>query len=169
MIEGPGWPRAYLEVIRKPIFSVADSRRPNLRGVAYWLPASAAIEIACAMLVVALLWNACRRRQSPGLAGAMAAASGLVLGHHAYANDCVLLIPLAVVAVRSPAPRWLKIWGLLLVTPVLTLLLVSREPYIGQALVVGFAIAALAWAGFGSERPAPHDSAANSSRLNRPV
>ena len=169
MIEGPGWPRAYLEVIRKPIFSVADSRRPNLRGVAYWLPASAAIEIACAMLVVALLWNACRRRQSPGLAGAMAAASGLVLGHHAYANDCVLLIPLAVMAVQNPAPRWLKIWGLILVTPVLTLLLVSREPYIGQALVVGFAIAALAWAGFARERPAHQASAANSSRLNLPV
>jgi len=147
LIEGPGWPHDYLEVIRKPIFSVADSRMPNLRGIAYWLPASAAIELACALVVVALLWMACRRNLSVGLAGAMTAAAGLVLGHHAYANDCALLIPLGVMLVQRPkAPRWLKIWGLLLLTPLLTQLLVSRHPYFGQALVVGFVAAALIWA-----------------------
>ena len=164
LVEGPGWPRAYLEVIRKPIFSVADSRMPNLRGVAYWLPGSAAIELGCALVVVALLWMACRRQQSPGLAGAMAAASGLVMGHHAYANDCALLIPLAVIMVQRPAPRWLKIWGLLLLTPVLTQLLVSRVPYVGQTLVVAFVIAALVWAIRDG-----HASAASSERLSRPV
>lgn len=158
LIEGPGWPRAYLAVIRNPIFSVADSRMPNLRGVAYWLPAPPVVEALLAVVVVALLWLACRRNLSPGWAGAMTAASGLVLGHHAYANDCALLIPLAVVAIGQPFPKWLKVWGLVLLTPVLTLLLVSHAPYVGQWLVVGYVMAMLAYA-----------SAASSSRLSRPV
>jgi Glycosyltransferase family 87 len=164
LIEGPGWPRAYLEVIRKPIFSVADSRMPNLRGVAYWLPNQTLIEATLAILIVVLLWLACRRNLSPGWAGALAAASGLVLGHHAYANDCALLIPLAVLALQRPLPAWMKIWGLLLLTPVLTLMLISRVPYTGQWLVVGYVIASLIRA-----IRAPQPSAASSSSLSRPV
>ena len=158
LIEGPGWPRPYLAVIRNPIFSVADSRMPNLRGVAYWLPDSPLVELALAAVVVVLLWLACRRHLAAGWAGAMTAAAGLVLGHHAYANDCALLIPLAVVAMGRPVPGWLKFWGVVLLTPVLTLLLVSHAPYVGQWAVVGYVIAMLAYA-----------SAANSSRLSRPV
>jgi Glycosyltransferase family 87 len=159
LVEGPGWPRAYLEVIRNPIFSVAERSMPNLRGVAWWLPGSAAIELVCAVLFVALLWIACRRHKSIGLTGALVAASGLMLGHHGYINDCVLLIPLAVLAIQGSAPRWLKIWAILLATPAMTKAMLSPAPYIGQLLVVGFVAAALAY----------QASAASSERLSRPV
>jgi hypothetical protein len=145
LIEGPGWPLGYLAVLRNPLFSVADSRMPNLRGVAYWLPGSAAIEAAGAVVVAVLLCLACRRNPPIGWTGSLTAAASLILGHHAYASDCVLLVPAALVGLQRPLPAWLKMWGVLLATPVLTLALVSNAPYIGQWMVVAYVVSALAW------------------------
>ena len=142
-IEGLAWPLRYWEVVRRPIFSVADGRMPNLRGVAYWLPASGALETAAAAGLLFLLWRICRGTGEIGVAGAATAACGLLLGHHAYANDCALLIPLAVVMASKPGPVWMRAWAVLLLTPVVTWLLISAHPAWGQALAVGFVFAAL--------------------------
>ncbi len=142
-IEGLAWPLRYWQVLSKPIFSVADGRMPNLRGIAYWLPASAAIEAVCAATLIILLWRVCRGTGEIGMAGAAAAACGLLLGHHGYANDCVLLMPLAVLILQKPGPLWLRGWSALLLTPVVAGLLTSSKPVWGQALAVGFVFAAL--------------------------
>jgi len=116
---------------------------PNLRGLASRLPAPAAIEIAVAFVLIYLLWRFCRQHADVGLAGSAAAASGLLLGHHGYANDLVLLLPLAVLtASRLTAPKWLKVWADVLLTPAVTLLLVAL-PLPGQLVAVGFVFAVL--------------------------
>ena len=143
-IEGPAWPRHYLAMITQPLFSPAPERMPNLRGIAHWLPWPAAGELILAAAVVVLVWSICRNSSNLGADGAIAAAAGLVLAHHGYANDCALLIPLLALTVQRPAvPRWLKIWAILLLTPAPTLLIVTIKPFLGQFLIVGFVLAAL--------------------------
>ncbi len=142
-IEGLAWPLRYWETVRRPIFSVADGRMPNLRGIACRLPGSTAIEVVAAAALILLLWRLCRHTGELGVAGAAAAACGLLLGHHGYANDCALLMPLAVVMLSKPGPLWIRGWAALLLTPVVTWLLISSQPVWGQALAVGFVFAAL--------------------------
>ena len=144
LIEGPGWVRHYLENSRLPSFSPAPERMPTLYGLSAWLPWSAALEIAAALVVMLFLWWLCRHISDLGTAGAAAAACGLLLAHHAYANDCVLLIPLLLLTIqRAEAPAWLKLWAALLLAPAPVALLASPGPLPGQLLVVGFVAAGL--------------------------
>jgi hypothetical protein len=142
-VEGRDWPRRYLAMVGDPSFSPAHERMPNVRGLAAWLPAAPVPEIAGAAAIVALLWLAARRKGAIGIAGAAAAACGLLLGRHAYANDCTLLIPLAAFVLAGKAPPALKFGAVLVLTPLLTLLLASSRPFFGQLLAVGFVAAAL--------------------------
>ena len=143
-IEGPQWLEQYLKTLRTPAFSPAHYRMPTLYGIAAWFPHAAAIEIVCAAAVAVLLWALCRSIGDLGMAGAAAAACGLILGHHAYAGDCALLIPLSVLTVQRPdAPRWLKLWTVVLLSPAPVLLLVSPVSWLGQILIVAFVATAM--------------------------
>jgi hypothetical protein len=143
-IEGPAWPLRYRAALANPTFSDAIPRMANLRGIAWWLPWPGAVETVLAIAVVGLFWWFCRRVPDPGLAGAGAAAAGMLLGRHGQASDFALLIPLLVFTVQRPAvPPWLKAWAVLLLTPVPTLLVVTNRPFLGQIPVVAFVVAAL--------------------------
>ncbi|HEV8412403.1 MAG TPA: glycosyltransferase family 87 protein [Bryobacteraceae bacterium] len=146
-IEGPGWLLAYMKMSQLPQFSPAAARMPNLHGLASWLPWPTTAEIAGVVAIILLLWAACRGGLDLGTAGAATAACGLLLGHHSYAGDCALLIPLAVLTIQRHAlPHWLKVWAVLLLSPVPVLLLVSRRSFFGQALIAGFVVAAIVFA-----------------------
>jgi hypothetical protein len=146
-----------MEGFRMPVFSPAANRMPNLHGIAYWLPWPAAVEAVLAIGVIALLWSICRNTPHLGVAGAAAAAAGLLLGGHAYANDCALLVPLLAFAIqRHAAPKWLKTWAVLLLTPAPVLLLVTHKPFAGQIAIVGFVLAALIWESRGPEGAPRH-------------
>jgi hypothetical protein len=143
-IEGPGWPLRYWKALTDPHFSPAPARMANLRGIAWWLPWPGAVEAVLAIAVAYLLWTFFRRTPHLGLAGAGAAAGGLLLARHGYNYDFVLLIPLLVLTVQRPGiPAWLKGWAFLLLSPVATLLVVSNKPFLAQIAIVGFVIAAL--------------------------
>jgi hypothetical protein len=143
-IEGPGWPHRYWEAVTDPQFSPAAARMANLRGIAWWLPWPGAVEAILAIAVVYLLWRFFRRTPQLGLAGAGAAAGGLLLARHGYNYDFVLLIPLLVFTAQRPGiPVWLKGWAVLLLSPVATLLVVTNKPFLAQVPIVGFVIAAL--------------------------
>ena len=145
LLEGPAWPLRYLEASRQPSFSPAAYRMPNLNGIAYWFPWSAAIEIVLTIAVICLLWTVCRHAPDLGFAGAAVAGAGLILAHHCYANDCALLIPLLAFTILRPGiPRWMKMSAVLLFSPAPVFLLTSSRPFAGQVLVVGFVVAALA-------------------------
>jgi hypothetical protein len=149
VIEGPGWVLEYAKLSRFHLNAAA--RMPNLYGLASWFPWAAAMELVAAVGVVWLLWAACRGGTDLGTAGAAAAACGLLLGHHAFAADCLLLIPLSVLTIQRPGvPLWLKLWAAAMLSPATVFLLVSQRPYLGQILVVAFTVTAIL---FGRVKP----------------
>jgi hypothetical protein len=145
-IEGPGWPHAYLRFAARPDFSPGARDMPNLNGLTSWLPGAPWPEISVAVVCILLLWFV-SRRASPVFAGAATMACGLLLSHHAYIGDCLLLGPLAVVVFQSRAfPLWLRAWAVYMVTPVLMFAVASVRPYIGQTALVGFVLSAMGMA-----------------------
>jgi hypothetical protein len=156
LIEGPAWPWRYLAAVSDPQFSPAHERMPNLHGLSVWLPQAGIFELAGAVALVALLWLLCRRNADLGMTGAAVAAAGLLLGRHGYANDCALLIPIAVLTIqRKEASVRLKAWAAVLLSPAPTLLLASSKPYLGQLLIVVFVIYAIQAALEGVRRRTP--------------
>jgi hypothetical protein len=144
LIEGPGWPLQYAKILRMAGFSPAPQRMPSLYGIASWLPWPAAAEMAGALAIVLLLWVACRGSTDLGMSGAAAAACGLLLGHHVYAGDCALLIPLSVLTIQRPGvPPWLKVWAVVLLSSAPVLLLVLQRPLLGQVLIAAFIVTAM--------------------------
>ena len=144
LIEGPGWPLQYARMSQMPGFSPAPERMPTLCGIAFWLPWPAAAELAGAVAIVLLLWAACRGGTDLGTCGAAAAACGLLLGHHAYAGDCALLIPLSVLTIQRPGgPLWPKAWAVLMLSPAPVMLLISQRPFLGQVSVAAFVVTAI--------------------------
>ncbi|MBZ5584087.1 MAG: DUF2029 domain-containing protein [Acidobacteriia bacterium] len=145
LIEGPGWLAGYAKMSHLPAIAPPPERAPNLYGLASWLPWASAAEVVAGAAIAVLLWAACRGIGEVGLAGAAAAAGGLLLSHHAYAGDCTLLIPLSVLtAQRQGAPGWLRLWAVLMLTPASVLLLLSQKPWLGQVLIAGF-VATAVW------------------------
>jgi len=145
-IEGPQWPRQYWTMSQLPDMAQAIERMPNIHGLVSWLPWATAAEIAALGGLGWLLWGVCRGNSDWGTAGAAAAACGVLAANHSYAGDCTLMIPLAVLTIaRVGMPRWLRIWALALISPLGVLLLITRMPYLGQMLIVGFVVAAV-WA-----------------------
>lgn len=143
LIEGREWPLRYLEMSQMKGFPSVPVRMPDLYGLAAWLPWKTATVIICSCALVVLLWIAFRGVNDLGMAGAVAAAGGLVLSPHGLAYDCALLIPLAVLTVQRPdMPPWLKVWAVLLISPTPILLLASQKPLLGQILIVAFVVAA---------------------------
>lgn len=143
-IEGPQWPVQYWRMSQLPEFSHSLERMPNLHGLACWLPWATATEIFGVAAIVWLLWRACRDNPDLGMAGAAAAACGVLVANHSYAGDCTMIIPLAVITIRrARTPRWLGIWGWALISPLPVLLLISRMPFLGQMLIVGFVVSAV--------------------------
>jgi hypothetical protein len=98
-----------------------------------------------AVLVLAAVWVISRR--STLAAGAVAAIlGGLLVGHHAYVYDCVLMLPALVLARTSGMPRLLDRWALALATPLpYALLMQPRTVVLGQIVVTGFSMVLLGW------------------------
>jgi len=144
LIEGPNWVSGGLGMSRLPEFSPAANHMPTLFGLSVRLPWSTAVEIMAAVVVAALLWRFSRQTTGLGMAGAAAAASGLLLARHAYANDAALLIPLLVFSIqRVQTPAWLRSWALVLLSPVPVVLLASAGAAAGQLLILAFVPIAL--------------------------
>jgi hypothetical protein len=142
LIEGPGWVHEYTKLSQE-YFSTTPERNPDLFGLASWLHWATAAELVAAVAVVWLLWTVCRGGTDLGTAGAATVACGLLIGHHAYVSDCLLLIPISVLTIQRPgAPRWLKTWAFVTLSPAPVLLLVSDRPWLGQLLLVAFTVTA---------------------------
>jgi alpha-1,2-mannosyltransferase len=147
LIEGRDWPLQFAKISQMQSFSPA-ARMPNLYGLASWLPWPEGIEIIGAIAILGLLWWVCRRRADLGMAGAAAVACGLIAGHHAFAADFTLLIPLAVLVLQEERlPSWMRAWTLLMLSPVPLLIIISQTPMPAQALVVSFVVTAITLAG----------------------
>jgi hypothetical protein len=145
LVEGPRWTSEFMAVFREPMLSPVADRMPNLRGIAYWTPQPVWTQAALMILFAILLLLAARKVEEIGTLAALGAACGLLLGPQGYGNNCVLLLPLAGLYIADKAaPQWLRIWSLLIITPVPLLLLASDKPLAGQLLIAGFVAAGLA-------------------------
>ena len=130
---------------------------PNLRGLLSFVGGSFAVEVALGLVVVAAVWFLSRREPLPAV-GAIALAGGLLLGHHSYFYDAVLLIPAVLLpfdaARREPterrlqsklaAPQWMRYWAVLLITPVPYLLLLTNAGIVGHIAISGYTLALIA-------------------------
>jgi hypothetical protein len=145
LIEGGPRPLRYATMSQMPAFSPTSDVMPTISALASRLPLPVASEIVGAIAIVLLLWTVCRRSLDLGMAGAAAAAGGLLMGHHALFADTVLLIPLAVLTIqRQSVPPWLKAWAALMLSPAPFLLAFAwQKPMVWQALIAPFVVTAL--------------------------
>jgi hypothetical protein len=145
LVEGTRWPLEYLKMSQMTEFSPAPDVMPTLSAIASHLPWPAAIEILCAIAVVLFLVVVCRRTADIGVAGAAAAACGLLVAHHALYADTSLLIPLGVLTVRHPGvPPWLKALAVLILSPLPFLLAGAlHNSLIWQLLIAPFVVTAI--------------------------
>jgi hypothetical protein len=142
--EGAGWPTKLLRLASISEFSPAVPKMPNLFGLTHWLPGAGIIEASLAIAVLAAVWLVSRR--STLAAGATSAViGGLLVGHHAYVYDAVLLLPALALAWEVRLPDSLRYWILLLSTPLPYLALMQdHTAAIAQASISLFCLALLA-------------------------
>jgi hypothetical protein len=126
-------------------FSPTREVMPTLSAMTSGLPWPTATEIIAGAVILLLLWMCCRRTVEPGMAGAAAAACGLLVSHHALFADTAILIPLAVLIIQKRSePSWLKVWAVLMLSPAPFLVAAAwHNSLFWQALVVPFVITAV--------------------------
>jgi hypothetical protein len=112
-VQGGGWAPRFLQAATDSRIDPHPEHLQNIRGIAGGDPALEAL-LATAVLLAALY--ICRRG---GLEGSLCVvlAGGLLLSYHTSASDLALLVPVALMMVRSGV-EWLKIPGLIFLTPV---------------------------------------------------
>jgi len=149
--EGREWPTRLLQLSSLSDFSPSPSKMPNLLGLTHWLPYGGAVEAVLALLVLAAVWIVSRR--SALTVGATAAViGGLLVSHHAYVYDAVLLLPACALAMRLPAPKTLRYGALLLCVPIPYVMLMQEHAtwVVAQVAINGFGLSLLgllAWHG----------------------
>jgi hypothetical protein len=142
--EGRDWPSHLMQLSKISDFSPAPMRMPNLLGLTHWIPFGFYVEAALALLALAAVWLVARR--SPLTVGATAAVTaGLLVSHHAYVYDAVLLLPGVALALRLRAPKFLRQWALLVAIPFPYLfLIVGRWGWVAaQPIINGFSLSLL--------------------------
>jgi len=117
LIEGTQWPLRYAGMAHLTGFAPGPEVMPNLTVITSRLPWPVEAEIIGALAILVFLWVACRGIADAGIAGAAAAACGLLVGHHALFADTVLLIPLAVLTIQQSASRLLRALAVLILSP----------------------------------------------------
>ena len=138
--EGANWPRRFAASL--PQLAAADERMPNLRGILSLVGGGLVPEIALAAAAVAVFWYVGGRLDLIRGA-ALALAGGLLLSHHAYGYDALLLLP-ALLIYEADHREWLRAWSLLLFTPVPYLLILLDTTWPGHVLVTGFTLSLFA-------------------------
>jgi hypothetical protein len=142
--EGWRWPARLLALARRPDFDPAPDRMPNLRGLLTVIDGGLAVEIAFALVIVVAVWQI-SRRLPPKAAAAMALAGGLLISHHAYVYDVVILLPALLLPFTDAFPSWLRYWALVLLTPIPYFFLLSNVEWPAHLAISGFTVALLAW------------------------
>jgi hypothetical protein len=142
-VEGKDWPYRLGTLARTPEFDPAAGRMPNLRGLLSLLGGGLAVEVALGLAVAAAVWFLCRSKPL-ATAGALVPAGGLLLSHHAYFYDALLLLPALLLAFQQPYPEWMRKWALVLLSPVPYLFLLTDAGLAGQIAITGYTLALMA-------------------------
>jgi hypothetical protein len=139
--EGREWPARLLQLSSISDFSPSPWKMPNLAGITHWLPYGGGLEAGLAVLALAAVWIVSRR--STLTVGATAAVlAGLMVSHHAYVYDAVLLLPACALGLRLPGPQALRFAALLLSVPIPYVLLIEDNAawVVAQVCINGFGL-----------------------------
>ncbi len=144
-VAGADWPGRFLAAASSSSVSPAEDAMPNLHNLLRGVPMRGLWEAASAAVCAALVWVVARRSSFDfGIAAALIA--GLLTSVHAYHDDCVLLIPAALILYRAGVP-WMRMAAAASFIPVWYLFLhvgssASRVVPAGLLLLLG----GMAWA-----------------------
>jgi hypothetical protein len=146
--EGKDWPHRLLTLARTPEFDPAADRMPNLRGLLSFLGGGIAAEVAFGLVIVVAVWFLSRRQPLP-TAGALVLAGGLLLSHHAYVYDALLLLPALLLPFQPTSDlQWIRKWAMFLLSPTPYLFLLTTVSILGVFLahitITGYTLALIA-------------------------
>ena len=155
LAEGRDWPADLLRLSAVSDFSPAAAKMPNLLGLTYWIPDGVVLEGMLAAVVLSTVWLIARYADQ--VTGATAAiVGGLLVSHHAYVYDCILLLPALALAWRMPLPEAARYWVLLLWTPLpYVALMKDRMANAAQLSISVFCLALLVFGWASLRRPVP--------------
>ncbi len=132
-IAGASWPSAYLTTLRSPIIASGPRFMPNIHGLLAGVSFPMAAEFALCIIVAVLLWHITRRSSFDcGMAAVL--VGGLLVSHHAYCQDCSILIPALLTILEQPARLPLRALSLALLLPLPYILVLAGRV---QPLVIG--------------------------------
>ncbi len=128
--DGWDWPRRYLALLGNPELHPGAEHMPTLRGLVFAATGSesrALLILLSALVVLTLVWIAWRGSLEFGLA--LALPAGLLIGYHAYLQDCVILLMTFLLALEHS--NWPVLRGAvaLAITPPVFLFLLAGEPW----------------------------------------
>jgi len=142
---GWDWPRQYISTLSQGIVSPDVQHMPNLRGMFAAWPHPGAWEIGTGLSIAIVVAVAIRKTDLlNGLAVVL--LGGLLVSHHAYVQDCALLIPVLLIAwprIRRLCAtyEWCVIPAVLLLIPLSSLSIFFGS--IGSCRLAGVAIVAI--------------------------
>jgi hypothetical protein len=87
------------------------------------------------------------RHEPPSLGASLALAGGLLLSHHGYGYDAVLLLPALLLPFELPHGGWIKLWAVALFSPIPYYLLMNPKTdtdWAGQVMISGYSLALIA-------------------------
>jgi hypothetical protein len=148
--EGKQWPARLLSLMSIPEVDPAANRMPNLRGLLHMVGGGWPLELALALAVTVTTWFLIRHGSLP-FGASLALAGGLLLSHHAYGYDAVLLLPALLLAFELPNFSWLRLWAVALFSPIPYYLLMNPKTdtdWAGHLIISGYTLAlitALTW------------------------
>ena len=142
-VAGWSWPRPYIAILTRPDTTPDWNGMPNLRGLFVGLAHDRLWELLGAALVLIAAWIVIRGKQE-SLAIAATLASGLLLGHHAFLRDAVLLLPVCLLMWQSSCGAPCRAVALLMFSPLPFLLFLLPNPPLPPAVFIPFPLLAMA-------------------------
>lgn len=121
---GSNWPAEYFHTLTDGRVHPSITHMPNLHGLFSDPP----LEMALSLVILGAAWWAMQRTNFL-LGLAVALTGGILLSYHAFLADCVLLTPVVLILFAQTHVAWLRLLGVLLVSPLLSLMLLSPRPY----------------------------------------
>jgi Glycosyltransferase family 87 len=129
IVQGPGWFRAYLDVLRNPILSPGSDIMPNLHGAFATLGPSKPLELAACAVVALMVAYLAWRETDFEIAFAYALLGGLLVSFHAYLQDAMILLPVLVTVLAKVAAMPVRHMMVIAALPPLHLMLLGGSPY----------------------------------------
>lgn len=142
-VGGWDWPLKFLDAALLDTHEVQADTMPNLHGLLAGLPVAVWLEAAASTAVVVMTWLAARQASFAAVL-ALSVWGSLLISHHAYVADTLVLLPAALAVGARIESDWAKYGSLLILAPPLSIALLSGRPasLAMQAMILAYFTAA---------------------------